>query len=150
MPRFDLLAQLDRAPNGMTLGELLQRMMVSNGNVTGLVERLTSRASWTAARRRPIGERRSCSLTVDGRRAFRAMARAHADWIGEMFGELSAAEIDDTDEACPASQGAPRTRPANESDYIANPVTLPLSGYKAQHVRLPRRRQSRDDDAEPP
>ena len=41
LPRFDLLAQLDRAPNGMTLGELSQRMMVSNGNITGLVDRLT-------------------------------------------------------------------------------------------------------------
>ena len=40
LPRFDLLAQLDKAPNGMTLGELSQRMMVSNGNVTGLAERL--------------------------------------------------------------------------------------------------------------
>ena len=40
LPRFDLLAQLDRTPNGMTLGELSQRMMVSNGNVTGLVDRL--------------------------------------------------------------------------------------------------------------
>ena len=40
LPRFDLLAQLDRAPKGMTLGELSQRMMVSNGNVTGLVDRL--------------------------------------------------------------------------------------------------------------
>ena len=40
LPRFDLMAQLDKAPNGMTLGELSQRMMVSNGNVTGLAERL--------------------------------------------------------------------------------------------------------------
>ncbi len=42
LPRFDLMAQLDKAPNGMTLGELSQRMMVSNGNVTGLVERLVA------------------------------------------------------------------------------------------------------------
>ena len=42
LPRFDLMAQLDRAPNGMTLGELSQRMMVSNGNVTGLVDRLVA------------------------------------------------------------------------------------------------------------
>ncbi len=40
LPRFDLMAQLDKAANGMTLGELSQRMMVSNGNVTGLVDRL--------------------------------------------------------------------------------------------------------------
>ena len=36
LPRFDLMAQLERAPKGMTLGELSQRMMVSNGNITGL------------------------------------------------------------------------------------------------------------------
>src|SRR5258708_36097886 len=40
LPRFDLMAQLYRAPKAMTLGELSQRMMVSNGNVTGLVDRL--------------------------------------------------------------------------------------------------------------
>src|SRR4029079_12573439 len=40
LPRFDLMAQLDKAQSGMTLGELSQRMMVSNGNVTGLVDRL--------------------------------------------------------------------------------------------------------------
>src|ERR1700744_6308817 len=40
LPRFDLLAQLERAPRGMTLGDLSKRMMVTNGNVTGLVERL--------------------------------------------------------------------------------------------------------------
>src|SRR6201996_9865057 len=40
LPRFDLMAQLERAPQGMTLGEVSRRMMVSNGNVTGLVDRL--------------------------------------------------------------------------------------------------------------
>ena len=54
LPRFDLLAQLDRAPNGMTLGELSQRMMVSNGNITGLVERLAEQG---LIRRRPLAER---------------------------------------------------------------------------------------------
>src|SRR5262249_45149803 len=50
LPRFDLLAQLDRTPNGMTLGELSQRMMVSNGNITGLVERLVEQG---LVRRKP-------------------------------------------------------------------------------------------------
>ena len=40
LPRFDLMAQLDKAPDGMTLSDISKRMMVSNGNVTGLVERL--------------------------------------------------------------------------------------------------------------
>jgi DNA-binding IclR family transcriptional regulator len=38
--RFDLMAQLDKTPGGMKLGELSQRLMASNGNTTGLVDRL--------------------------------------------------------------------------------------------------------------
>jgi DNA-binding MarR family transcriptional regulator len=75
LPRFDLMAQLDKAPGGMTLGELSQRMMVSNGNVTGLSERLM--ALGLLDRRQSRSDRRAqlVSLTAEGRRAFRAMAR---------------------------------------------------------------------------
>ena len=94
LPRFDLLAQLDRAPNGMTLGELSQRMMVSNGNITGLVERLAEQG---LIRRRPLPSDRRVqivSLTAEGRRFFRAMARANADWIGEIFAGLTERDIE--------------------------------------------------------
>ena len=94
LPRFDLMAQLDKNPNGMTLGELSSRMMVSNGNVTGLVERLV--ADGLIDRRAAPKDRRSqiVSLTAEGRRAFRAMARTHENWIAEIFAELSASDID--------------------------------------------------------
>jgi DNA-binding MarR family transcriptional regulator len=94
LPRFDLMAQLDRAPHGMTLGELSQRMMVTNGNVTGLVDRLV--AQGLVSRRPSPRDRRAqiVSLTAEGRRAFRAMARANGDWIAEMFAELSADNIE--------------------------------------------------------
>jgi DNA-binding MarR family transcriptional regulator len=94
LPRFDLLAQLDKAPNGMTLGELSQRMMVSNGNVTGLAERLVEQG--LLDRRPSPNDRRAqiVSLTAEGRRAFRAMARTHEDWIAQIFAGLDAAEID--------------------------------------------------------
>ena len=94
LPRFDLLAQLDRAPKGMTLGELSQRMMVSNGNVTGLVDRLVEQG---LINRRPSpNDRRAqiVSLTAEGRRFFRAMARENGDWIGDMFAELSQEDIE--------------------------------------------------------
>ena len=94
LPRFDLMAQLDRAPKGMTLGELSQRMMVSNGNVTGLVERLVEQG---LIDRRPSEKDRRAqivTLTAEGRRFFRAMARANANWIGEMLAELSQADIE--------------------------------------------------------
>ena len=94
LPRFDLMAQLDKAPNGMTLGELSQRMMVSNGNVTGLAERLVEQG--LLDRRASPNDRRAqiVSLTAEGRRVFRAMARTHEDWIAEIFAGLDAGETE--------------------------------------------------------
>ncbi len=94
LPRFDLLAQLERAPKGMTLGELSQRMMVSNGNVTGLVDRLVEQG--LIDRRRSAKDRRAqiVSLTSEGRKFFRAMARANGDWIGDMLADLTHDEIE--------------------------------------------------------
>jgi DNA-binding MarR family transcriptional regulator len=94
LPRFDLLAQLDRAPNGMTLGELSQRMMVSNGNITGLVERLVE--SGHVERRPSERDRRSqvIRLTPLGRAEFRVMAESHEGWIAEMFADLPRAQVE--------------------------------------------------------
>ena len=93
LPRFDLMAQLDRVRGVMTLGELSSRMMVSNGNVTGLVERLVS--DGLVARRPSPSDRRVqlVNLTPEGRRAFRALARAHENWIAEIFSDLKASDI---------------------------------------------------------
>jgi DNA-binding MarR family transcriptional regulator len=94
LPRFDLMAQLYRAPKPMTLGELSQRMMVSNGNVTGLVDRLVDQG--LLSRRPSPRDRRAqlVSLTTKGRRFFRAMARANGDWIADMLADLSSDEIE--------------------------------------------------------
>jgi DNA-binding MarR family transcriptional regulator len=94
LPRFDLLAQLERTPNGMTLGELSQRMMVSNGNITGLVERLADQG---LIRRRPAPNDRRVQivrLTAEGQRFFRTMAKANADWVGELFADLTESDIE--------------------------------------------------------
>ncbi|PSJ58357.1 MarR family winged helix-turn-helix transcriptional regulator [Kumtagia ephedrae] len=90
LPRFDLLAQLERAEQGMVLGELSKRMMVSAGNLTALVERLVesghvSRTTSPTDRRVQI-----IALTDFGRAAFREMADRHGDWIGDLFKDLSA------------------------------------------------------------
>jgi DNA-binding MarR family transcriptional regulator len=93
LPRFDLMAQLDKTPDGMTLGELSSRMMVSNGNVTGLVERLV--ADGLIARKAAPNDRRAhiVRLTPAGRRSFGAMARAHESWIARIFTDLKPTEI---------------------------------------------------------
>lgn len=92
LPRFDLMAQLDRAPDGMTLSEVSKRMMVSNGNVTHVVEKLL--ASGDIDRRTADHDRRVqvISLTARGRAEFRAMAAEHAAWIADLFSGLSEAE----------------------------------------------------------
>ena len=92
LPRFDLMAQLDKAPDGMTLSDLSRRMMVSNGNLTGLVDRLV--ASGHLDRRVSQSDRRAqvISLTSLGRDEFRTMAAEHEGWIAGLFGDLTRKE----------------------------------------------------------
>ena len=92
LPRFDLMAQLDRHPGGLKMRELSHRLMVTGGNVTGLTDRLVSEG--LVERRDDPGDRRTSTvaLTAEGQRQFRAMARAHEAWVAELFGGLSAAQ----------------------------------------------------------
>lgn len=94
LPRFDILAQLDRAPDGLVLGEVSKRLMVSAGNVTAIVDRLIqdgliSRTPSPRDRRVQI-----IRMTPDGRRRFRRMARQHGDWIADLFADMPRAERD--------------------------------------------------------
>jgi DNA-binding MarR family transcriptional regulator len=92
LPRFDMMAALERAPDGLSMGELSERLMVSNGNVTGVAERLVQEG--LAKRWSPPADRRSSriALTAHGQKTFAAMAKQHQDWIGEMTSGLNAKE----------------------------------------------------------
>ena len=93
LPRFDLLAQLDRAGEGLTMGELSRRLMVTNGNVTGLIDRLV--AEDLVARQPAAHDRRAqmVRLTPAGKQAFDAMIPKHQDFIAERFQGISRAEL---------------------------------------------------------
>jgi DNA-binding MarR family transcriptional regulator len=93
LPRFDLMAQLDKVPDGMTLSDVSKRMMVSNGNVTGLVERLVE--SGHIDRRTSNSDRRVqlIRLTKAGRAEFRKMAAEHELWIADIFGDLTPKDV---------------------------------------------------------
>ena len=95
LPRFDLMAQLDRAPDGMTLSDVSKRMMVSNGNVTGLVDRLVE--SGHVERRTSEQDRRVqfIKLTKLGRATFRKMAAEHETWVAAFFTDLNERDIAD-------------------------------------------------------
>jgi len=89
LPRFDLMAQLDRHPEGLKMGELSRRMMVTGGNVTGITDQLqeeglVSREALPTDRRAYL-----IRLTPAGREAFSRMARAHEDWIEQLFAGLA-------------------------------------------------------------
>lgn len=85
LPRFDVMAALYRTSDGMLMSGLSSFLLVSNGNVTGIVDRLVSEGLVERARRN--GDRRTSvvKLTDAGRAQFQAMATAHEAWIGELL-----------------------------------------------------------------
>ena len=89
MARFDVLAQLERFPDGLTMSELSRRLIVSNGAITGLVDKLAETGLVT--RREDPQDRRSAivRLTRKGRDNFGRMARRHEEWVVSILGELT-------------------------------------------------------------
>jgi len=89
LPRFDVMAALYRSPEGMLMSDLSRFLLVSNGNVTGIVDRLVSEGLVTRARRN--GDRRTSMvrLTEEGSKSFAAIAAAHETWVGELLGNVS-------------------------------------------------------------
>lgn len=92
LPRFDLMAQLQRHPRGVRMGELSRRLLVSGGNVTAITDQLV--AEGLVARFADPTDRRvfAVRLTARGRREFDTMARAHEQWIVVLLGALAPAE----------------------------------------------------------
>jgi DNA-binding MarR family transcriptional regulator len=93
LPRFDLMAQLERAPDGLKMNELSRRMMVTGGNVTGITDQLVTEG--LVERIDVEGDRRAyrVRLTPKGRKLFNDMARQHEGWIVEAFSALSEKDI---------------------------------------------------------
>lgn len=93
LPQFDIMAQLYREPDGLRLGELSRRTMVTNGNITGLVERLEKDGLLT--RFTPGDDRRvtMARLKPEGEQLFAKMAAAHEGWLCDMMEEVDPAII---------------------------------------------------------
>lgn len=89
LPRFDLMAQLERYPDGLRMGELSKRMMVTGGNVTGITDQLEREQ--LVLRVPDARDRRAFAvkLTPAGRQAFAEMAAVHERWIEEILADLS-------------------------------------------------------------
>ncbi|WP_447763480.1 MarR family winged helix-turn-helix transcriptional regulator [Sphingopyxis panaciterrae] len=94
LPRFDVLSALDRESGPVTMSDLCSRLLVSNGNVTGLVNRLAD--DGLVDREADPEDRRSIrvAITAQGRESFREMAKAHEDLVDTFFASLTDAEVE--------------------------------------------------------
>lgn len=94
LPRFDVLAALDRNRDGMSMSELSQALLVANGNVTAIVQSLR-RDNLIVTTPHPTDGRSSIvSLTESGRAHFSEMAAVHHGWIDDLFAGLTHEECD--------------------------------------------------------
>lgn len=88
LPQFDVLSQLFRETDGLRLGELSKRTMVTNGNITGLVERLELEGLLKRERLEEDRRVTVARLTRKGRAAFTTMAEAHEGWLRDMMSDV--------------------------------------------------------------
>jgi DNA-binding MarR family transcriptional regulator len=94
LPRFDLMAQLERHPEGLKMNELSRLLMVTGGNVTAIVDQLEKEG---LVERGEPDDRRAwlIRLTSSGSKSFAEMARQHEQWVVELLGGLSRREQDE-------------------------------------------------------
>ena len=92
LPRFDLMAQLERHPGGLKMNELSRLLMVTGGNVTAIVDQLEKEGQ--VERLDDSADRRAfrIRLTRSGEKSFTEMARAHEEWVVGLLAGLTRAE----------------------------------------------------------
>ena len=95
LPRFDLMAQLERHPGGLKMNELSRMLMVTGGNITAIVDQLEKES--LVERLDEPADRRAfrIRLTRGGAKTFAEMARAHEQWVLELLAGLSRREQDE-------------------------------------------------------
>jgi len=93
LPQFDVLSELERAGDQMTMSELSRQLMVSNGNVTGVIDRLEKSGFVTRSRAEHDRRVQHIRLTSKGRKEFDEMARRHEHWLDELLSDLSMTDM---------------------------------------------------------
>ena len=92
LPRFDLMAQLERHPDGLRMGELSKRMMVTGGNVTGIADQLERERLVVRVPDPQDGRASMVKLTPRGRKTFAEMAAVHEEWVADLFRDIPPAD----------------------------------------------------------
>ena len=94
LPRFDVLAALDHHPEGLRMSELSKFIMVSNGNVTGIANRLLEEGLISRQADALDGRVQMLRLTNIGKQEFTAMAEQHAAWIDEYLAPIAGQDLE--------------------------------------------------------
>lgn len=130
LPQFDLMAQLDRAPDGLTMSALSERLMVSNGNVTGIVTRLV--AERLVDRQISKSDRRAfvVRLSRKGQVLFREMAKKHEGWVNQLFAEIPESDIERMMQLLARTKGAVRAATLDDTAKIASRSVLKRDGRR--------------------
>jgi DNA-binding MarR family transcriptional regulator len=94
LPRFDVMSVLARSGDGMRMSDISKMLRVSNGNITGIVDKLTDEG--LALRVAVPGDRRAnkIQLTPKGETVFAEHAAIHEGWIDEILGGLNLDDIE--------------------------------------------------------
>ena len=93
LPQFDVLSELEHAGEQLTMSQLSEKLMVSNGNVTGVVDRLERDGFVKRESSKEDRRVQHISLTPKGEGDFKEMASVHERWVSELFGEMSEPDL---------------------------------------------------------
>lgn len=96
LPRFDVMAALDHHPDGLRMSELSSFLMVSNGNVTGIANRLVDEGLVTRRAGAEDARVQILQLTAEGKQSFAAMAAKHAGWVDDLLAPIDDASMQQT------------------------------------------------------
>ena len=93
LPRFDVMAALAREPEGQTMGDVSRWLLVSNGNVTGIISRLVKDGMVTRTQSSDDRRTHLVKLSTSGQKEFAHMSESHEKWIGDMLPGLTRQEM---------------------------------------------------------
>jgi DNA-binding MarR family transcriptional regulator len=92
LPRYDVLMALVHFPDGLTMGQLASKLMVSKGNMTGVVRRLQQNNCVRQASSRHDRRVRVVTLTSKGRTLWEQMHGEYRSVIEDVLSQLSKTE----------------------------------------------------------
>ena len=96
IPQFDVLSAIHRHDPVATPQLIAQDLLVTRGNISGLLQRLKERELITTRRHETDGRSFYCELTGAGRRLLGQARAAGAKFIAYQLGEFNTGELEAT------------------------------------------------------